>query len=211
MIRTADGDRKIEDLAIGDLLPTMFGGTRAIQWIGRYRFKKSDASKPWVKGVLPVRIVRSALGPNNPRADLYVTQTHALFIDGVLVQAGSLINDTTIMLYEAREYDELDFFHVKLASHDVIFVEGTPVETLLNVDENALNFAEYVRRYGTPKAEEAPCVPVISCLGIRSELKSRVRSAISPWLDCRKQVDTIRDRLEERGILLSRQLALADS
>ena len=41
-IRTADGERKIEDLAIGDLLPTMFGGLRPVQWIGRYPIKKSD-------------------------------------------------------------------------------------------------------------------------------------------------------------------------
>jgi hypothetical protein len=83
-IRTANGDRKIEDLTIGDLLPTMFGGMRPIEWIGRYPFKKSDPSKPSVKGVLPVRIIHSALAPNVPQADLYVTKAHALFIDGVL-------------------------------------------------------------------------------------------------------------------------------
>ena len=155
-IQTVLGERKVEDLAIGDLLPTMFGGMRPIQWIGRYPFKKSDPSKPWVKEALPVRIVRSALAPNVPHADLYVTRAHALFIDGVLVPAGSLINDTTITLYEAREYDELEFFHIKLESHDVIYAEGAPVETLANVDENAVNFAEYFRRYGMPKTEEAP-------------------------------------------------------
>ena len=72
-ILTAEGERKIEDLAIGDLLPTMFGGLRPVQWIGRYPRKKSDPSKPWVKDALPVRIARSALGPNVPHADLYVT------------------------------------------------------------------------------------------------------------------------------------------
>src|SRR6516162_4364414 len=40
MIRTAAGDRKIEDLAMGDLLPTVFGGICPIQWIGRYSLKK---------------------------------------------------------------------------------------------------------------------------------------------------------------------------
>ena len=30
-IRTADGDRKVEDLAVGDLLPTVFGGVCPIQ------------------------------------------------------------------------------------------------------------------------------------------------------------------------------------
>ena len=32
-IQTAEGERKTEDLAIGDLLPTMFGGLRPVQWI----------------------------------------------------------------------------------------------------------------------------------------------------------------------------------
>src|ERR1700745_3969790 len=40
-IRTADGDRKIEDLAVGDLLPTHFGGMRSAQWIGYTRFNRS--------------------------------------------------------------------------------------------------------------------------------------------------------------------------
>src|ERR1700751_1523411 len=41
-IQTVAGERRIEDLAVGDLLPTVFGGVRPIQWIGRYSVKKSD-------------------------------------------------------------------------------------------------------------------------------------------------------------------------
>src|SRR6516164_4482890 len=37
-VRTADGDRKIEDLAVGDLLPTIFRGISPIQCIGHYWF-----------------------------------------------------------------------------------------------------------------------------------------------------------------------------
>src|SRR5208337_2854375 len=206
-IQTADGACKVEDLAIGDLLPTMFGGTRPIQWIGRYPIKKSDPSKPWAKDALPVPIARAALAPGVPQADLYVTEWHALFVDGVLAPAGCLINGTTITRYEAREYDELEFFHIKLESHDVIYAEGAPVETLLNVDERAVNFAEYFRRYGAPTTEEASCVPRVP-YGGRGELKSRIRSALSPWLDRREQTDVIRDRLEERGLSLSRQSEL---
>src|SRR6516164_4013365 len=62
-IRTPAGDRKIEDLVIGDLLPTVFGGICPIQWIGRYSLKNSDPTKAWVKKALPVRVARSALGP----------------------------------------------------------------------------------------------------------------------------------------------------
>ncbi|HJU15259.1 MAG TPA: Hint domain-containing protein [Stellaceae bacterium] len=203
-IRTADGDRKVENLAVGDLLPTVFGGVCPIQWIGRFPFKRSDPTRAWVKDILPVQIARSALGPDIPHADLYVTKAHALLIDGVLVAVGSLINGTTITLYDARELDELEFFHIKLASHDVIYAEGAPCETLLDVDDNAVNFSEYLHRYGA-SAKGAPCAPLLAFNGGRSEIKSRFRSAISPWIDRRRQLDIIRDRLEERGIALLRQ------
>jgi hypothetical protein len=204
-ILTADGERKIEDLANGDLLPTKFGGLRPIQWIGRYPRKKSDPSKPWVNDAMPVRIARSALAPELPRADLYVTAAHSLLIDGVLVPAEALINGTTITRYEASETDELEFFHIRLESHDVVYAEGVPAETLLNVEESAVNFAGYFRRYGTPTREEARCAPYVHAFGGREELKSRSRSALSPWIDLRNRADVVRDQLEERGFVDSRQ------
>jgi hypothetical protein len=208
MIRTADRDRKIEDLAPGDLLPTVFGGIRSIQSIRSYTVKRSDPTKAWAKDVLPVRIARSALGPDMPHADLCVTKAHALLIDGVLVPAGDLVNGTTIMLYDARELDELEFFHIKLERHNVIYAEGAPCETVMHVDENAVNFAEYLRRYGHARIQEAPCAPVLSFNGGRNELKSRFRSALSPWIDRRQKLDIIRDELEERGIALLQELEL---
>jgi Hint domain len=195
-IRTVSGDRKIEDLAIGDSLPTMFGGVRPVQWIGRYRYTKSDPSKPWAESVLPVRIARSALGPNVPTADLYVTALHCVLFDGVLVPAEKLINGTTITRFEHKG-DKIEFFHIKLENHEVIYAEGAPVETLLNVTESAVNFVEYSRLYGMPPSEETPCVPVVPIDCGRVELMSRARSALSPWIDFRNQADVVRDRLEE--------------
>ena len=205
-IQTTAGDSKIEDLAIGDLLPTVFSGVRPIQWIGRYPIKKSNPSRPWVKEALPVRIARSALAPDVPHADFFVTGRHCLLIDGLLIPAGNLVNGTTITLDEAHDVDELEFFHIKLERHDAVYAEGAPVETLPRVDESAVNFAEYFREYGVPENEGTRCAPFACYGGGRSELKSQIRSALSPWVDRREQIDVIRDRLEERGIALSRQL-----
>jgi hypothetical protein len=152
-----------------------------------------------VKAVQPVRVARSALAPDVPHTDLYLTGWHALFVDGVLIPVGSLINGTTIKLYEARELSELEFFNIKLESHDVIYAEGAPVETLLQVDECAVNFYEYLRKYGAARTDEVRCAPVAP-YGGRRELRSRVRCAISPWLDRREPIDVIRDRLEERAV-----------
>jgi len=139
-----------------------------------------------------------------PHADLFVTRTHALLIDDVLVPVCNLIDGTTITLYDARALDELEFFHIKLNFHDVIYAEGAPCETLLNVDERAINFAEYLRDYGPPISNNAPCAPVLG-FGDSVEMKSRFRSAISPWIDRRQQLDIIRDKLAEGEIALLRQ------
>jgi hypothetical protein len=204
-VLTAKGECKVEDLAIGDLVPTMFGGVQPIQWIGHYPIKRSNPSEPWPKDACPVRIARSALAANVPRTDLYVTQAHALFVDDVLVSAGCLVNETTITLYEARELNDLEFFHIKLKNHDVIYAEGAPVETLLDVDESATNFAEYFRMYGAPTIAEAPCLPILSNRRMERGFKSRFRSAMS-WFDRRKRIGVIRNRLEERAIALSQEL-----
>jgi hypothetical protein len=116
-----------------------------------------------------------------------------------LVPAEMLINGATITRYEP-ESDELEFFHVKLDSHDVVYAEGAPAETLFYVDESFVNFAEYLRRYGAPATEEGRCAQVVR-IGGRAELMSRFRSALSPWIDFRDQADVVRDRLEECGIV----------
>ena len=149
-----------------------------------------------------------ALAPGVPYADLFVTSGHALFIDEVLVRAGELINGTTITLYAADEFDELEFFNIKLEAHDVICAEGAQCETHLTVEETASNFAEYHRLYGAPNAEEVCCAPLLYYKGRRGrQIKSRLRIAISPWFDFREKLDVIRDRLEERGISLCEQMA----
>jgi hypothetical protein len=206
-IETVGGWRKVEELSVGDMLPTVFGGVRPIQWIGVRRFKRSDSGKPWAKSVCPVRVQRSALGQCTPHADLFLTPAHALYMDGALVRVGSLVNGMTISQDPMRDLDELELFHVKLETHDVIFAEGAACETLLTVDEKASNFADYFRAHGAPESNDVPCLPILSYEGSgRKEMTSRLRSALSPLVDYRQEIDVIRDRLEERALALSGRL-----
>jgi hypothetical protein len=202
-IRTAAGDCNVEDLSIGDLLPTVSGGVQAVQLVGKFSVCKGDATNSWERDIRPVRVSRSAISDGVPCHDLYLSRWHSLLIDGVLVTAGTLINNTTIVEVDPRELDELAYFHIKLGRHDVIFAEGMPCESLLKVDECANNFSEYLRRYGLPVGEEVPCAPILAYNGARSEVSSRIRSAISPWYDCRQPLDVIRDRIEERGLTIA--------
>ena len=205
-IATATGRRQIEELAIGDIVPTMYGGMRPIEWIGRYVLKRIDRSKAWPKSVQPIQIVRSAIAADIPERDLFLSSEHALLVDGVLVTVGSLVNDVTIKRFEAREDDELKYFHIKVEGHDVIYAEGAAVETMVTADESFDNFNEYLSLYGEPY-EAARCAPLLSCTGGARELRSRARSALAPWIERRQEVDRIRDRLEDRA--LSERLELA--
>lgn len=113
--------------------------------------------------------------------DLYLTPAHALFVDGVLVPVGSLVNGTSIIVDDADDHDTLEYFHIGLERHDVIQAENTPCETLL-------------------AAEQQSCAPLVEFNGGRSQLKSRIRSALAPLVDKRHRLDVIRDRIEERGL-----------
>lgn len=197
-IQTTEGERRIEDLSVGDLVPTIFGGVRPIQWIVRFKREKSHASQPWPAHARPIRIMKSAIAPNVPHADLFVTAGHALLIDGVLVTAGSLVNGTTIAPYAADELEELEFFQIKLETHDAVLAEGAACETLLRVDESASDYADYLDHCGPAKAKEAHCAPIFGN-GVRSEIRWRAHSAVSRWVGPHK-VDVIRERLEHRVV-----------
>jgi hypothetical protein len=195
---TPNGERKVEDLRINDLVATLSGEAQPITWIGRRVYRRATHSG-YPESVLPVRVARGALGADAPHCDLYISQDHALSVDGLLIKAIDLVNGSSITLESVTELSEVEYLHVKLARHDVIFAEGAPSETLLvhsgNV-ERFDNFVEYLRLFGGDSAEEARCAPIgFGSTGER--LTSRLRSALSPWIDCRNDFDKARDRIEE--------------
>jgi Hint domain len=119
---TPSGERKIEDLRIGDLLTTLNGEAKPIQWIGRRVYRRPTGSS-YPESVLPIRVARRALGPGEPHCDLFVSQRHCLWIDGLLIQAVDLVKGSSIAIVSGAELSEIEYLHVKLAQHDVIFAE----------------------------------------------------------------------------------------
>lgn len=178
-IRAATGYRLIESLAKGDVLQTRFSGTAAIRKIVSFTVERDETGR-WPEDCRPVRIKAGALAGNIPARDLVVTESHAIFLDGVLARAGSLVNGKTITFDQKGEREELEYFHLEFDNHDVMDAEGALCESLLGEDMEA-------------------CAPMVEFRGGRSELSSRLRSAAAPFVDLRRPLDRIRDRLESRA------------
>jgi Hint domain len=201
-IRTSEGERRIEELKIGDPIATLSGEGKPIKWIGRRRFKKS--SKDWPKDFEPVRISRFALDERTPYRDLYVSPDHAIYIDGVLIPATCLVNGSTIRQCAPEGADIIEYLHIQLFAHDVIYAEGATAETFGGQGRDHFNnFAEYHRLYSN-EVETAqpsyPCAPLHAGRHPRVERAMQpFRSVLQPWIDVRFTRHKIRDRLAARA------------
>ena len=193
-IRTPDGEVAIETLAIGDLVETASGEAKPITWIGQRRYER-PAGEGWSPEVLPVKVARSAFGPLCPHADLYLSEAHAVHVDGLLIPVVNLVNGHSIVKCSSFDVDAVEYFHIELAAHDVIFAEGAPAETLCG--ERA--FDNWSADQAALATIPEPFAPVVPKFGPRAALGSRLRVAVSPWVDRRQPTDIVWDRLAERA------------
>ncbi len=100
LILTADGEVPVEELAIGDEVVTILGrAVRPIKWIGRRSYggfaSRAEADPAGL------RHRRGALADGVPRRDLWVSPNHALYLEGVLIEARDLVNGASVFQAEA--------------------------------------------------------------------------------------------------------------
>ena len=145
-ILTDKGEIAVEKLKIGDQVQTADGKLEAIKWIGRQTIEPHQVKNP-LRGY-PILIKAGALGNNLPHRDLYVSPDHSMFIEGLLINAGALVNDLSIIKTEPTE--DFTYYHIELENHALLIAEGTAAESYLPQKENRDeydNFAEYEELY----------------------------------------------------------------
>jgi hypothetical protein len=208
-IWTPSGESRIEDLRVNDLVVTSSGEAKPIQWVWGRRFERQSGQK-WAGEIIPIRVKQSALGPNTPHRDLYLSRYHCLYLDGVLIPVVDLINDSTIARVDAIHLREIEYFHIKLERHSVIYAEGAACETLqavTAVNSDELEFDKYRRLYGEPSLPDKPVAPVLGYNGGRARLRGRIRSVVSHVIDVRSKLEIVRDDLRERAQNLARDIS----
>lgn len=168
-LATPTGEVAVESLKEGDLVITA-NGAKPVRWLGR-----SDVSANFASPLhsAPIRIAAGALGENLPVRDLRVSPAHAIFLDGVLVQAGALVNGTSI----TREPIAADFsyYHVELESHELLLSEGLLTESFVdNVDR--MNFSNWADRTAPETAIAEMAYPRVKSA---RQLPPHLRTAIA--------------------------------
>lgn len=175
-ILTPSGMRAIKDLRPGDLVCAEGGRQIVVKWI-------------WVQSVpttstlgerfAMVRIQAEALGKCRPSRDLVLTSDHALLIDGLLINAGALVNGTTIAYVPASEMSgQFKVYHIETDAHDLVFAEGCLTETFVDYAGRQAfdNYSEYAAIYGEGSLIAEMTLPRVSSqrlvpLALRAYLK----------------------------------------
>jgi hypothetical protein len=183
MIGCPAGERAIETLTIGEPVITADGRIVLVKWVGR---QTVIAPFGMPEGRRPVVIAAGALAENMPTRDLRLTSDHALLIDGVLVQAGALVNGTSIRRIELSQ--RFIVYHIETENHDIVLAEGTPAETFIdNVSRRRFdNFAEYKALYGETSTtlEELPQPRAMSARQVPPSIRARIAWRAAVLAEC---------------------------
>jgi hypothetical protein len=203
-IRTSTGERKIESLRVGDDVLSSNGQAREIRWIGNRKYIRS-AEEKWSEEVCPVRIKKDAFGTDIPRADLYISRNHRLYLYGMLIRAEELVDNKMTTIERDAPETELEYFHILVdGDHEIMFAEGVPSETLFYNDSILRGFENgddvSGAYFATLDNQPSLFAPVYDYRdrGKIHMVNSHLRSALAPLIDIRNQTDRVRDFLNER-------------
>ena len=150
-IATPDGDKAIETFQPGDRVLTRDGRSVPVVWVARQAVSNPRAVE---LGRCPVRIEAGALGPGLPGAPLTVTGDHALLFGDLLINAGALVNGTSIRLVPLAEMPtKFTWWHLELEEHEAVMANGVAAESFVDYNGRSGfdNYGEYLDLAGSDR------------------------------------------------------------
>lgn len=135
-ILTPTGERRVEELHVGDLVETLHHGAQPVRWIGVChvtpdRLRQHAAFRP-------IRIRKDAFGTGCPKRDMLVSPQHRILLRGwqselmlgeneILSAARHLVNDRSVLVDFALA--EVTYLHLQFDAHEIVFSDGLATES----------------------------------------------------------------------------------
>jgi len=153
---------------------------------------------------MPIRVMRFAIDHRTPHCDLYLSPYHCIFFNEALIPVMYLINEATIAQGTPSDMSAIEYYHIELDTHEVLYAEGALVESFIDDDgsrrENFSNFVQYERLYGVERQSKmTPFAPILMYRGRGQELKGLVRSLVSNVVDVRDPIQIAYDQIAKRA------------
>ncbi len=173
-ILTQRGEIAVEQLHVGDRVVALLDqGLVAIRWLGHRTLNLRN--HPCPDQVRPVRICAGAFSNGLPYRDLRVSPGHALYVDGVLIQAERLVNGVTIL---QEDVPTVTYWHVELERHDVLLAEGLPAESYLDTGNRTafVNGGAFLELHPDfrPRHWAETCAPLVQDGPVLEAVKARL-------------------------------------
>ncbi len=135
MIATPKGERRVQDLKVGDLVITRDNGIQAIRWIGTRAVTCVQFAR--AAYLQPILIRQGSLGSNVPERDMMVSPNHRILVANdktalhfdereVLVSAKHL---TGVQGVDIMPSAGLTYIHLMFDQHEVILSDGIWTES----------------------------------------------------------------------------------
>lgn len=135
-IKTPSGNKKVEDLQVGDMVMTKDAGAQPLLWKGSRKISNPELQLS--PSMRPIRITKGALPNGKPNRDLLVSPNHQILLQDwqsqllfgeseVLVPAKALVDNQTVFVDEAAQ--SVEYFHLMLEQHHILISEGAETES----------------------------------------------------------------------------------
>ena len=136
LIATPSGDRPVETLKVGDIILNSNGDSRTVRWMSSNRATLAQMMEHPEKR--PALIPKGCFGDGLPFQDLYVSGLHRIMLEGAGVE--TLFAERQVLCHARNLHAEeqvrtadwvggLNYFHIMLDSHDLVFANGLPAES----------------------------------------------------------------------------------
>lgn len=137
-ITTDRGELDVAELRVGDRILTVDNGYQPLMSIARRRFSAQDLHRH--PDIRPIRIRAGALAPGFPKTDMVVSPQHRMLVSSriaerifheheILVSARKLIGLPGVSVVDTPS--GVDYMHLLMEDHQLVFANGAPTETLL--------------------------------------------------------------------------------